>query len=109
MNNEEQEYGSYHKLWFAISLGLTNALDYLTVAAVVSGVLAVLIGTQYYVAFFATAGISLLLRLAITAFNWKTARYLPMDTEYRVTLVEDKLSALDAKIESLKPGIRGVT
>lgn len=103
--NEEIEYGSYHKLWFAISIGLSRILDYLVVSAFVSGLLAFLLGSQYYVVFWATGALGLLLRLAIMAFNWKTARFLPMDTEYRVSLVEDRIGALESVSKSKLRGV----
>ncbi|MDD3412485.1 MAG: hypothetical protein PHY47_00630 [Lachnospiraceae bacterium] len=88
---DAEEIGKYHKLWFYISSGLASLLD---IAIIVSLFFFFNFGTLYL-------GIGagcLLLRIAIAALNWRTARFAPMETEYRVTLLEDKVYGIEKKM-----------
>ena len=88
---DPKEVGKYHKLWFYISTGLCTMLDMTAVASV-------LLFFPFGSFYLGIAAAAFLLRVAITAANWKTARFAPMETEYRVTLLEDKVLSIERNL-----------
>jgi hypothetical protein len=85
--------GTVQKYWFYASSIISRVLDGVATTSVFAAIFAWLTGaTSLIVVFVAIGLVSFLVRLGLTAYNYNKGRYSPIETEYRVTILENQMN-----------------
>lgn len=93
-NKQAQTTGNMYKYLFYASSITSRILDTIVVGSSLTILMCWLTGAPFMVIYLAIGLVALLIRLGITAFTYNRGRYSPIETEYRVTLLEDQVSKL---------------
>lgn len=101
MTDDKKKPGQYHKLWMMFSMRANYFSDILMIVSLFSGGTLWLLGHQMATIFLGAFVFFLMLRIFITAVNWRTMRFFPLNTEYRTTVNEMDIDELKKQVKQL--------